>query len=1202
MMMMMMMTISVVILMAAPVRSLLMSSTSSPPLTIGGAPFLLPDPLFPSGRIPEAHCNVEELEIANDSQLYSILQELKQTNFFRNFLVDLDTKCPLADTLGRKHKQDNHNTNNNNNHISPSLPNHQQSQTSTTITETLSSFNSFIPNTKQSLFTEEASCASEGIPDLDPDAEPACHVAMEDPITSSSSSAHSSSSSTSIDETKGSSLDESQHFECEGGKDLGLDDEDEPLCSLQHGDYTQSIRDFLGKALSSIRSMGWESESQRNTYQWTQNTNPVIFDKDSCDEHGKLPDEFWQDMCASITIGDSSKAINLLLNPERNTGYNGTHIWNAIYQENCLANSDLCYEERVLYRLLSGLHTSTSISITKHYFPPSKKKNRTHWEPNPTLFMKKFQNNPEHLRNLHFSYVVLLRALKKATNFFKNYEIQSGNIVEDELTTRLLARLLDSDILESCQSVFSAFDERLMFAGSESLAVQQNFKGVFHNISSIFDCVQCQQCKLHGKMSMLGYGAALKILFMTKTESYALSRNEIVAFVNTVAKFSEALRDVRELTNLYWKEASVQLPKSISSNQELGDAAIGLIASLARQGKINDVLELKLAELALQRNDNLMLLVKHYGTEVDKFITLASKLIEEPLNDIPDAIIVGSGLAGLSAALQLLDRGGTVTIVEKEHILGGNSNKASSGINACCPNDDTYGDFLEAFRNDTIRSAGSSAQPHLVDVLVNNSKTAVLWLKERVGVDLSLLAQLGGHSYKRTHRPYNGMAGAEIVYGVQKAVKGYQKEGKVKILVDTRVQSLITDANTGRVIGVQAEDKNGQILTLYASNVVLATGGFAADRSHGSYLDQYRPELMNMPATAGSFSTGDGVALATKLGAGTIDMEKVQIHPTGWVDPKDPQNVNKILAAELMRGVGGILINSKGKRFCNELGTRAYVTDQMLSHDSYYVEHRQWNRSHPIPTFSLVLSSAAASDGSKHVDHYAHKGLLLRLEGIQALADWMHQDASVLRETFNRYIQSAATGRDEFGKVSFRGLPDPDLDHEVFYAGTVTPVLHYCMGGITINAEGNVLTEDGKVIDGLYAAGEVTGGVHGDNRLGGNSLLECTVFGSIIGQKLPIKAKQYRSLSAMDATIMKVPSKELRNVTMDEVVEHNHKGDCWVVIHGIVYDLTEFADEHPGGAHSIQILAGKDGTDPFAAVHNNEIMDDFVEERIGILV
>ena len=164
--------------------------------------------------------------------------------------------------------------------------------------------------------------------------------------------------------------------------------------------------------------------------------------------------------------------------------------------------ADMCYEERVLYRRLSGLHTSTTLSIAKNYYPPSKRKGRENWEPNPQYFMEKFADNPEHIRNLHFSYVVLLRALQKASPILQKYEIRTGNIVEDETATILLKRLLDSSILQSCQNVFTAFDESVMFKEStatDNPSLQQNFKGVFHNVSSILDCVQCQQCKLHGK-------------------------------------------------------------------------------------------------------------------------------------------------------------------------------------------------------------------------------------------------------------------------------------------------------------------------------------------------------------------------------------------------------------------------------------------------------------------------------------------------------------------------------------------------------------------------------------------------------------------------------------------------------------------------------------------------------------------------------
>jgi succinate dehydrogenase/fumarate reductase flavoprotein subunit len=282
--------------------------------------------------------------------------------------------------------------------------------------------------------------------------------------------------------------------------------------------------------------------------------------------------------------------------------------------------------------------------------------------------------------------------------------------------------------------------------------------------------------------------------------------------------------------------------------------------------------------------------------------------------NLDPVLIVGSGLAGLTTALHVLDRGGNVVVIEKEHVLGGNSNKAASGINACCPHNHTNGDYLESFENDTIKAAGDAAQLPLIKILVNNSGEAVSWLKERVGVDLSLLAQLGGHSHKRTHRPKNGMVGVEIMYRMQKAVRAYETSDRVRILVDSRVTRLLVD-DSGRVTGAEYQLSGKEWLEkMKASNVVLATGGFAADRSSESYLAKYRPELLPMAATTGSFSTGDGIALATAIGAGTIEMNKVQVHPTGWVDPQDPTNTSKILAAEVLRGVGGILIDSKGER------------------------------------------------------------------------------------------------------------------------------------------------------------------------------------------------------------------------------------------------------------------------------------------------
>jgi len=1181
-------------------------------------------PTTASGPILDVTCDVEQLEDVNDSQLYSIFDAIRQTAFFRMFAVDLDERCPLTESKRK------------------SVPEPKES--------------------KKEEPSSEPECAGE-LEDLDPDAGPSCGVqadTMPWQSTFSGSSQMSSTPDSSLfgappqekkEEEEGTMQTEEEseeEFECTGGPlEDELDEDDEPLCALSEDSSFNTpspMSDMMTSALRSIaEQFGWESESQRKTFSWSSHSDPIITksqDTEPCesDESVGLPDTFWIDMCSNIKAGDGLKMVNLVLNPERNTGYNGTHIWKTIYEENCITNDGpketaMCYEERVLYRLLSGLHASTTLSIAKHYYPPSKRKGRENWEPNPDYFMSKFGENPDYIRNVHFSYVVLLRALKKASSYLYNYEISTGNIVEDETATILLRRLLDSTILQSCRDVFSAFDESLMFREeNERNFLQQNFKGVFHNISSILDCVQCQQCKLHGKMAMLGYGTALKILFMREDMiRSSLSRNEVVALINTLAKFSESLREIRELTHLYWVSQSsntgptagtvpATLPNSEPGIQlsdkdtfEAMDTAVGAIATLAKAGKVTADRESELINMAINSDPRLLILARHYGSDVNRFLEHASSLGGQRIsatgiqaasqdNAEPDAIVVGSGLAGSAAVLTILDRGGRVVLIEKEHSMGGNSNKASSGINACCPYNNTHGDSLDSFRYDTIKSAGSSAQHQLVDTLVSGSEGAVTWLKDRVGVDLTLLAQLGGHGHKRTHRPSNGMAGAEIMFRMHKAIKQYEKQGLVEILVDTRVTDLLTDQD-GTVIGVkyQNTDPNSdESFELRAPRTILATGGFASDRSSGSYLEQHRPELLSMPATAGAFSTGDGVRLATAIGADTIDMDKVQVHPTGWVDPTDPDNLSKILAAELMRGVGGILINNEGERFCNELGTRAYVTDAMLSHNIEYKETRKWNADHVVPTFSLVLSSSAAEDGKKHVDLYSHKGLLKKLSGVQELADWMGQDVETVRSTLRSYQEDAKSGTDVWGKTSFRGIPDEDLENETFFAGTVTPVLHYCMGGITIDTEGNVLSHNRTTIAGLHAAGEVTGGVHGNNRLGGNSLLECTVFGTRVGKQIPIQSRTKASITtAASDTVQK--QDELKTVSEEELQKHNTPEDCWVAIHGDVYDLTEFANEHPAGALSITNLAGIDGTEAFAAVHNQGLLEDFDDVKIGVL-
>ena len=222
--------------------------------------------------------------------------------------------------------------------------------------------------------------------------------------------------------------------------------------------------------------------------------------------------------------------------------------------------------------------------------------------------------------------------------------------------------------------------------------------------------------------------------------------------------------------------------------------------------------------------------------------------------------------------------------------------------------------------------------------------------------------------------------------------------------------------------------------------------------------------------------------------------------------------------------------------------------------------------------------------------------------GKDGLSKWMGVSERKIRSTLTQYRNDAEAGIDAWGKTSFRGVPEEDFEKEIFYAGTVTPVLHYCMGGITIDTEGHVLHHNGTSIPGLRAAGEVAGGVHGNNRLGGNSLLECTVFGTIVGKTVPVKSRIAATPMNRAGTGKVLTERKIADVTLAELAKHNTKEDCWIGIEGKVYDLTDFAEEHPAGPLSIHELGGKDGTDAFLAVHNPGIMEDFDDVLIGNLV
>eukprot|EP01091_Cochliopodium_minus_P017178 TRINITY_DN665_c0_g1_i1.p1 TRINITY_DN665_c0_g1~~TRINITY_DN665_c0_g1_i1.p1 ORF type:complete len:525 (-),score=214.66 TRINITY_DN665_c0_g1_i1:49-1623(-) len=303
---------------------------------------------------------------------------------------------------------------------------------------------------------------------------------------------------------------------------------------------------------------------------------------------------------------------------------------------------------------------------------------------------------------------------------------------------------------------------------------------------------------------------------------------------------------------------------------------------------------------------------------------------------------------------------------------------------------------------------------------------------------------------------------------------------RAKLLTKTRATKLIKD-ETGAVIGVTFTNSDGEF-TEYGP-VIIATGGYASDFNEGSVLMKYRPDLKNLPTTNGDHCTGDGIKMGLEIGAGVKDMEFVQVHPTGLVHPEDPSAKVLWLAAEALRGVGGIMLDGNGNRFVDELGRRDFVSEQMGKNQG---------------PFWLILNGGASNEIEWHCKHYLGRGLFRRFESAQELAKGLNIPFNTIQESFGKYNEGAQNNKDQFGRKFFKHTPWRTNDF--FHVGQITPVVHYCMGGLSVGPDSQVLNLQGVPIKGLWAAGEVMGGTHGKNRLGGSSLLDCVVFGRVSGR------------------------------------------------------------------------------------------------------
>ena len=445
-----------------------------------------------------------------------------------------------------------------------------------------------------------------------------------------------------------------------------------------------------------------------------------------------------------------------------------------------------------------------------------------------------------------------------------------------------------------------------------------------------------------------------------------------------------------------------------------------------------------------------------------------------------DVVVIGSGGAGMTSAITAFDASARIVVLEKMPLTGGNTQLAAGGMNAAetlFQKKRAIPDSVRLMYDDTFKGGKSLARPELVEILARDSSSSIEWLTA-LGADMSDVGRMGGASADRTHRPSGGKAVGQHIIHVM-------RQNAIKRGMDVRINSKVLEilrSAGGAVSGVVVQNGFGEIYTIEAPAVILASGGFSSNLDR---VVKYRPEYLGFSSTNQPGATGDGLDLAAALGAKLVDMEQIQIHPTQAAG-------SKILITEAVRGNGAIAVNRDGKRFMNELTTRDAASAAVL---------KQKGRSAFLVFDETIRRSLGQIEG------YFHLELVQSGDSVADLAKVLGMDGATLAATIDEYNGFQAAKNDgAFGR--------PDLPRPVktpgFHAIEIRPGVHYTMGGVAIDRSARVLDRTDEAIPGLFAAGEVTGGVHGANRLGGNSISETITFGRIAGREASRFARENR--------------------------------------------------------------------------------------------
>lgn len=462
---------------------------------------------------------------------------------------------------------------------------------------------------------------------------------------------------------------------------------------------------------------------------------------------------------------------------------------------------------------------------------------------------------------------------------------------------------------------------------------------------------------------------------------------------------------------------------------------------------------------------------------------------ENRWDEVTDVVVIGSGFAGLTSAIEASNAGASVIVFEKMKAVGGNSIISDGGIAA--PGTllqekfgiDDSGDMMYV---DMLNSGLGLNYPELVRVVVDNAKDVFEWSRDYLGVEyLDRVDQFGGHSVPRCYTAKN-ISGATII---KKQIEKAQELG-IEIRLQMYFESFIQNS-TGRVCGVIVREnydyKNpDQGIYRYIKaqkGVILATGGFGSDVNFRVLQDPRLTEKID--TTNKAFATAEVLKEALKIGATPVHLSHIQLGP--WASPDEKgYGVGPEFSEYILFQYGIIIDPVTGSRFVNELADRKTLSDKILS-----IGH---------PCIGIADSKAVKESGW-NISRCLKRGVVKEFNTLNDFAAFYNISFDKLKESIQYFNGCFAEGTDKYFAKPIIGKAE-QIKHPPFYGIRLWPKVHHTMGGIRINTEGEVVDLDGKSIESLYAAGEITGGIHGACRLGSCAITECLVFGRIAGKNV----------------------------------------------------------------------------------------------------